>query len=280
MASWRRLGGSHPIGVRRNPLDQKFSLPVVIHNKSAKTLGCVGAHAPALTYSIYRAGSGELLSSGRSLTRLTQDAAPGETFHYVNVDGPWRVPSDELMELKIEVRRADGSTVTASEPHRFRVADGADKYHADLWAKVALGRHGLPHFVRAAFGLSGVEPWGRWSDADLGESVDFYFARQLPDVFDLVLECYGFKGNAGLAAVVRLGGCVGTFTVPERFETIRLRFRPPAPTRLISITPPRPTRPKDLGLDPDTRRLGIAFASMTIEDLTPSGAGPRSGSTP
>ena len=184
------------------------------------------------------------------------------------------------MELRVELRRPDGSTVVTSAPHRFCVADAQENYEADLWATIDFARPGLPQFMRGAFGLSGVEPWGRWSDASLGESVDFHVGRPLPEVFDLVLSCYGFLDNVGSPAIVRLGGCVGTFVVPERFETIRLRFRPLTPTRSISITPPRPSRPKDHGLDPDTRRLGIAFASLKIEDLTPAGADFRSASAP
>ena len=245
---------------------EKFSLTFQINNGSTDSWGCLGAYAPEFGYSAYRAATRELLGRDRHSTRLTQDITTGVTFHYVNVESGWRALPGEAVDLRVELRRPDGSTVAVSPPHRLTISDVSGKYVADLRDGINFSREGLPQFLRAIFGLSHIERWGRWSDAELGETVEFHFERALPDIFDLVLECKAVGKNAGLPILVRVGNCTGAFTANENAQTVRLRLRPMIPTRHIIVVPPCPTRPSDLGKSADDRRLGIGFVSMKIED--------------
>jgi GT2 family glycosyltransferase len=258
------------ISILAGPADitpgQHFSLIFQINNRSAESWGCLGAHAPEFGYSASRAATHEALGRGRLSTRLTQDIAAGVTFHYVNVYIGWRALPGEAVDLCVELRRPDGSTVAMSSPHRLVISDVAERYVANLRDGIDFRREGQPEFLRAMFGLSHAEGWGRWSDADLGETIEFHFKDELPDIFDLVLECKAFGPNARRPAIVRVGNCTGTFTVSETTETIRLRLRPMTRTSQITIDSPCPTRPADQGGGNDRRRLGIGFISMKIEN--------------
>jgi phosphoglycerol transferase len=183
----------------------------------------------------------------------------------VNVYIGWRALPGEAVDLCVELRRPDGSTVAMSSPHRLVISDVAERYVADLRDGIDFRREGQPEFLRAMFGLSHAEGWGRWSDADLGETIEFYFKDELPDIFDLVLECKAFGPNAGRPVIVRVGNCTGTFTVSATTATIRLRLWPMTRTSQITIDSPCPTRPADQAGGNDRRRLGIGFISMKIE---------------
>ena len=68
---------------------------------------------------------------------------------------------------------------------RLQVDDAAMKYRAD---SIEFMLPGLPEQVKAITGVSGVEEWGRWSDANLAPAVDIDYVDPLPKRFDLVLR--------------------------------------------------------------------------------------------
>ncbi len=250
--------------------DQNFSMVAKIHNASSEAWGCLGQHAPELSYSLYDAFDGLLLSRGVRSTRLAQDIGSGTTFHYVNFDMPPNagkrlLPGDSL-DLRVELRRPDGTTAVASQFHRIRLSSSATKYEARLNDRIDLNRQGLPSVVRAIIGLSFMEDWGRWSDANISEAVEFHFNSDLPENFDLVIHYWAFGPNAGKPILVRCGQCTAAIVASSARETVRVRLRPLTRARVITITPPYPTRPADSGENNDQRRLGIALISVQIEE--------------
>ena len=58
------------------------------------------------------------------------------------------------------------------------------QYTATLAEGINFAKPGAPDFLVAASGLSGVESWGRWTDANLGPVV-FRFRDSLPRDFTL-----------------------------------------------------------------------------------------------
>ena len=64
-------------------------------------------------------------------------------------------------------------------------------------------------------GLSGVKPWGRWSDANLDDGVTIRVLDPLPKTLRVKLTCKAFGPNAGRPAVVEIGLVKETFTPTE-----------------------------------------------------------------
>ncbi len=141
-------------------------------------------------------------------------------------------------------------------------------YEATLAQGIDFKKEGYPTFISKVAGMSGFEPWGRWSDADAGGPVvRFTFEDKLPTNFKLVITANAFGPNEGKLIQVKAGqvareltiinGAVpGTYTI--NFEKVE--------GNTLELTPPAPTSPASLNKDtPDTRKLGIAFVSLKIE---------------
>jgi phosphoglycerol transferase len=110
-------------------------------------------------------------------------------------------------------------------------------------------------------GLSGPEPWGRWSDK---REVVLEFASPLPAAFSLRLDAAAFGPNVGKPFVVRLGKQVRTVTLPEKHGEVVIDFDGDA-EQVMTIEVPQPTSPRDVGAGEDARTLGIALYRMQIE---------------
>ena len=151
-----------------------------------------------------------------------------------------------------------------------KTADTSSKvtYVATLAEGIDFKKEGYPDFINEVSGMSGFEPWGRWSDADAGGSVvRFTFRDKLPEAFNLVLTANAFGPNDGKPILVKAGQVTqewiiingaepGTYTIKfEKVDSNTLEFTPPEPTSPLSQT-------KD---NPDPRKLGIGFVSLKIE---------------
>ena len=76
------------------------------------------------------------------------------------------------------------------------------KYRADA---IEFMLPGMPEQVKAITGVSAVEEWGRWSDANLALAVDIDYVDPLPKTFDLVLRARAYGNNVGEPISVRVG---------------------------------------------------------------------------
>lgn len=115
-------------------------------------------------------------------------------------------------------------------------------------------------------GLSGPEPWGRWSDANIAPTVKFQFNETLPDIFTLFLRASAFGPNIGDTLTVHIADQTYSIQIPQEnpFDikiNVDLKGQK---TNKIEFIPPKPTSPKELGISEDDRKLGIGFISMKI----------------
>jgi len=151
---------------------------------------------------------------------------------------------------------------------RLQVDDAAMKYRAD---SIEFMLPGLPEQVKAITGVSSVEEWGRWSDANLAPAVDIDYVDPLPKRFDLVLRARAYGNNVGEPISVRVGDEERFVSLGEQDSTVTLRFDNPRGAQKISITPPAPTEPKENasgGFTP--KKLGIGLVSLKVEAASPA----------
>jgi phosphoglycerol transferase len=114
-------------------------------------------------------------------------------------------------------------------------------------------------------GLSGPEPWGRWSDK---REVVLEFSTPLPPAFTLRMDAAAFGPNVGKPFVVRLGTQERTVLLPEKHGEVVLEFDGGA-EQVMTIRVPQPTSPREVGAGEDGRLLGIALYRMQIEPREP-----------
>lgn len=114
-------------------------------------------------------------------------------------------------------------------------------------------------------GLSGVEPWGRWS---LGKTVIFQLSRPLPRKFSMVLIAEPYGPNAGKDVTVTVGKAQQTIRL-EKKGPVAMTFESNGTDRTISFEVPEPTSPNSLNGSGDMRLLGIGFTSLEIHPVTP-----------
>lgn len=156
-------------------------------------------------------------------------------------------------------------------PHEIMKQAGffADKYGVRYQAAFEEGidfrRKDLPIFVNELRGLSVSEPWGRWSDGNLSRSIVLEFSEALPRSFTLSLRGQAFGPNSGKSVHIRVGRRTESVQFSSVMEVMRVRFEIEHDEKIIEIIPPLPTTPKSLGINDDTRKLGIGLERIWIE---------------
>lgn len=131
-------------------------------------------------------------------------------------------------------------------------------------------RDALPTWVAGLAGFSGREPWGRWTDARAAH-VDL--AVPLPQRFTLQINvAHAMPPNVDRDIVVEIGGIRRTFRIgPSMTAAVAIAFELPAPARRLTLHVPEAVSPRELGINADTRRLGIGVASIAITPLAEKG---------
>lgn len=162
--------------------------------------------------------------------------------------------------------KAPGSA-TAPAPVAAPVVAGPISYQASLSEGIDFKKEGYPSFVAEVSGMSGVEPWGRWSDADAGgPAVRFKFKDKLPASFDLVLQANAFGPNEGKAVKVKVGQATQDWVIknadPANTYTLKLNN---VDSDTIEFMPPSPATPKSQGVSGDMRILGVGFVSLKVQ---------------
>lgn len=141
---------------------------------------------------------------------------------------------------------------------------------APVVARVPLSMPHDPALVRAIGGLSGIEPWGRWSD---GERVTVEFAHPLPRHMGVMLRARAFGVNTTLPFRLEIGEggkrTAKEFRLGGGTQSIGLHADTDGTARTLTIVVPRPQSPAELGQGGDTRRLGIALEEVVITGAAP-----------
>ncbi|MBC7452500.1 MAG: glycosyltransferase family 39 protein, partial [Massilia sp.] len=111
----------------------------------------------------------------------------------------------------------------------------------------------------SGFGIS--EQWGRWST---GKHATLEFTRPLPRELVLTIHARAFGPNAGQPFLLNIGGQQAQFTLGQEAGDITLRFNTDGRQSRITIVVPQPVSPRQLGVNPDRRTLGIGLHSVMV----------------
>jgi phosphoglycerol transferase len=155
---------------------------------------------------------------------------------------------------------ASSSTSVADSP----LEPVVPAYEATLRQGIDFKKPGYPNLLVGVAGVSGVEPFGRWTDATLSPTVRFRFKDPLPAKFILELQANSYGPNDQEPTRIRAGNVEKTVLIKSQPETLSIPFENVSGD-LIEIIPPKPVAPIDV--DPrsqDTRKVAIALASMKL----------------
>lgn len=147
----------------------------------------------------------------------------------------------------------------------YFVSKDGPSYQASAEEGMNFSRQGLPSFVENVIGLSGVESWGRWSDANITPSVRVNLVNPLPDTFDLILSLVAFGPNAGKQLKLVLGTNIFYITLDGFMDNLRLPIHLKGEkVTSIEFIPPVPISPPG-----DLRRLAVGFVNLKIKNNFP-----------
>lgn len=144
----------------------------------------------------------------------------------------------------------------------LKVVDNDVRYQADSFVFYVAG---APEEVKQFSGISRPENWGRWSNAQLGETVKIEYRDPLPEKFDLIITAKAFGPNAGQPIPVRVGGQELPLTLGHDVTTTTLHFDNPSRSNVLEIIPPAPQASNEgniLGHAP--RKLGVGMVEIKI----------------
>jgi hypothetical protein len=140
------------------------------------------------------------------------------------------------------------------------------RYDATLAEGIDFKKQGYPNFLTEVSGMSGYEPWGRWTEG--GPTAKFRFKQALPKKFTLDITATAFGPNVGAPVKVRAGSVEKTFVITNKApNTYRLQFVVDGTVDSLEFTPPKPTSPSEiLPNNGDGRKLGIGLIALKISD--------------
>ncbi|TIS50598.1 hypothetical protein [Mesorhizobium sp.] len=170
-----------------------------------------------------------------------------------------RVPADKEWLLLI------GDHAPPPSSHFKLALNGFSLFRIAGTDKIDFTRQSWPGILSRAQGLSSAEAWGTWSD---GPTVTLEFETPLPKKLILHLTAHAFGPNVGRNVTAHIGSESAEFVLSDSPREIAIPFRNPEASRSISISVPNPISPKELGLSEDSRKLGIAFNQLSVEDTT------------
>lgn len=121
----------------------------------------------------------------------------------------------------------------------------------------------LPAAVAALSGFSSPEPWGRWSDANVAPTAKIQFKKPLPKDFALTVTGQAMPNNE--VAVVKIGSFQDQIELQKLGDSSTIDVNLDQPADTIEIIPSEPVSPKKLGLNDDSRKLGVGLETLQIK---------------
>ena len=189
--------------------------------------------------------------SGVSLVLKRRD----EGVVFFQIDSPSKVDFSELSPRQI------------MEKVGYVADKDGPRYPSRFSEEIDFTRYGLPEFIHSVEGLSALESWGRWSDANISPVVRFNFITPLPQKFILVLLANPFGPNTHRELVIKVGPYKRRVSLREGLHKIRVSFDLMGEEiSFIEFIPPKPTSPLQLRLSLDSRKLGLGFVKLHFEE--------------
>jgi glycosyltransferase involved in cell wall biosynthesis len=168
----------------------------------------------------------------------------------------WATSTDRLVAALLG--KSDRAAVQASHPIGDALAI------EPLRCTIDFSRDTWPREIAAASGLSVAEGWGRWSDANVGPTIQLAFTRPLPVRATLSVTARAFGPNCAHETKIRIGDACYVRQFGASDSTVEFDIATDGSRFDIEIIPPVPVSPLEAGLSGDGRRLGVGLVRLWI----------------
>ena len=148
------------------------------------------------------------------------------------------------------------------------LADQLGPRYSASWSQgIDFTRSGAPYFVRSIDGLSVLEPWGRWSDANISPSVRISFFSPIPERFTLQLLAQPFGQNGEQNVTITIGHQKFNVHLQPGINEIKIPVElSEHNVKSIEFRPHKPISPKELSpTSNDSRKLGIGLIRLQFQ---------------
>ncbi len=144
-------------------------------------------------------------------------------------------------------------------------ANSSIQYESSLQEGISFPRLGYPSFIEAYSGISRQEPWGRWTNANTGQT-KLVFKENLPKDFILELTAFSYGPNADAPTQIRIGNQMRELVIArDKAKLYRIHFDGIGDAKTIEIHPPHPIAPNQINpQSTDGRKLGIGLVDLKI----------------
>lgn len=139
------------------------------------------------------------------------------------------------------------------------------QYDSTLQEGIAFPRLGYPSFIQAFSGISRQEPWGRWTNANTGQT-KLVFKDNLPKDFVLELTAFSYGPNADAPTQIWVGNQMRELVIArDKASLYRVEFTGVGDVKAIEIRPPHPIAPNQINpQSTDGRKLGLGLVDLKI----------------
>jgi hypothetical protein len=145
-----------------------------------------------------------------------------------------------------------------------------DFYAAKFEDGIDFRVEGLPSFIQSVNGLSNVESFGRWSDANLHPYVEIIFKDKLPKNFILKVIISAYDPNRNEVMKILIGDSISSVNFMEKnneMSVYEFSFNK-IDSNSIKFIMPKSTSPKDVNpKSDDGRRIGFRISSLHISPM-------------
>ena len=121
-----------------------------------------------------------------------------------------------------------------------------------------------PDWISSISGLSGVEPWGRWSDQALAPSVRIITTNALPQEFILTLKFRSIFSNKPVKVSIQIGRIKYQLQIQSEISEFSINVKNATKANAIDFSPSDNISPKQAGWSSDERILSIGFCELQI----------------
>lgn len=139
------------------------------------------------------------------------------------------------------------------------------KYSPSIGGRIDFSLSKLPAWVECISGVSGVESFGRWSDANLAQNVRIVVYAPLPRQFKLRLSMRALNASENSPVTICVGTSLYQVNVTDQFAEVHVDIENPCGANVIDIAPRKSISPMEMGWSSDKRRLALAVACVTID---------------
>lgn len=138
------------------------------------------------------------------------------------------------------------------------------RYHATSDQGIDFSRKEWPDFIADASGISEPESWGRWSNK---KSVNFKLEQPLTNSIEIEFKAVGFGPNVNNTSQLKVGDQTIDFTLQPEVKTYRFQLTLAKPVDTLTFIPYKAVSPASLGINDDSRKLGIGFVELKIKQI-------------